>query len=118
MSLETWAKWTIQHHSHRNVYIGQIIEQANFNYSFARHPIFMFVVYDVIHRHKAVLGYSLLVKSNMWKKTKELIHEITYARLIAAATKIKEINQCIDAAILTLERHVQTVAAHAPHLYA
>ncbi len=32
--------------------------------------------------------------------------------------EIKETNWCTDAAILALERHVQTVAAHAPHLYA
>ncbi len=79
MSLETWAKWTIQHHSHRYVYIVQIIEQANFNYRFTRHPVFMFVVYDVIHRRKAVLEYSLLIKSGIWEKTEELIREITYA---------------------------------------
>ena len=52
----------------------------------------MFVVYDIIHRRKAALGYSLVVKSSIWKNTKELICEITYAQLIAAAIKIKEIN--------------------------
>ncbi len=78
----------------------------------------MFVVYDVIHRHKAALGYSLLVKSGMWEKTKELIREITYTRFTATATEIKETNRCIDAAILALEQHVQTVIAHALHSYA
>ncbi len=52
----------------------------------------MFVIYDVIHRRKAALGYSLLVKSGMWEKTEELIREIIYAQLTAAATKIKETN--------------------------
>ncbi len=118
MSLETWAKWTIQHHFHRYIHIVHIIEQANFNYRFARHPVFMFLVYDVIHKRKAALGYSLLVKSGMWEKTEELICEITYAQLTATATKIKETNRYTDAAILALERHVQTVAAHIPHLYA
>ncbi len=78
----------------------------------------MFVVYDVIHRCKAALGYSLLIKLGMWEKTEELICEITHAQLIATVTEIKETNWCTDAAILALERHVQTVAAHAPHLYA
>ncbi len=91
--METWAKWMIQHYSHRYVYIVQIIEQANFNYRFARHPVFMFVVYDIIHRRKAALEYSLLVKLGMWKKTKELIREIIYAQLTAAATEIKEKNR-------------------------
>ncbi len=80
--------------------------------------MFIFVVYDVIHRHKAALGHSLLIKSGMWEKTEELIREITHAQLIAVATEIKETNRCIDAAILALEQHVQTVAAHAPHSYA
>ncbi len=63
----------------------------------------MIVVYDVIHRRKTVLGYSLLIKSGMWEKIEELIHEITHAQLIATATKIKEINRCTDVAILALE---------------
>ena len=78
----------------------------------------MFVVYDVIHRHKAALGYSLLIKSGMWEKTEELIREITHTQFIAKATEIKATNQCTNAAILVLEQHVQIVAAHAPNLYA
>ncbi len=78
----------------------------------------MFIVYDVIHRRKAALGYSLLIKSGIWEKTEELIREITHAQLIAIATEIKETNRCTDAAILALERHVQSVSAHAPHSYA
>ncbi len=78
----------------------------------------MFVVYDVIHRRKVALGYSLLIKSGMWEKTEELIRKITHAQLIITAIKIEETNCCTDTAILALERDVQTVAAHAPHLYA
>ncbi len=78
----------------------------------------MFVVYDDIHRRMVVLGYSLLIKAGMWEKTKELICEITYALLIAVAIEIKEKNWCTDTAILALEQHVQTIAAHAPHSYA
>ncbi len=78
----------------------------------------MFVVYDVIYRRKATLGYSLLIKLGMWEKTKELIYEIIYARLTVAATKIKETNRCTNVAILTLERQIQTIAAYALHLYA
>lgn len=59
---------------------------------FARHPIFMFVVYDIIHRRKVVLEYSLLVKLGIWKKTMELIHKITYNQLISMTIKIKETN--------------------------
>lgn len=78
----------------------------------------MFVVYDVIHRRKAALGYSLLIKSSVWDKTEGLITNLTHAQLIAAAIEIKETNQCTDPTILALERQVQTMAAHAPHSYA
>ncbi len=66
----------------------------------------MFVIYDIIHKHKSVLGYSLLIKSGMWEKIEELIRKITHAQLIAIATKIKETNQCTNIAILALEQHV------------
>lgn len=36
---------------------------------FAHDPVFIFAVYDVIHRHKVVLGNSLLIKSGVWDKT-------------------------------------------------
>lgn len=59
---------------------------------FAYHPVFMFVVYNIIHKRKATFGYSLLVKLGMWEKTEKLICKITYAQLIIVAIKIKEIN--------------------------
>ncbi len=117
MSLKTWTKWTILYHLYQYVYIVQMIEQANLNYKFAHNLLFMFVVYIVIHRCKAALRYSLFIKSDMWEKTKELIREIIYTWLTATATEIKEINWCTDAAILALERHIQSVAAHRPHSY-
>lgn len=54
--------------------------------------MFMFVVYNIIYRRKAALGYNLFIKSGIWEKTKELIYKIIYAQLIAVATKIKETN--------------------------
>lgn len=79
--------------------------------------MFIFVIYDVIHRYKAVLGYSFLVELGIWEKTEELIYEITYSQLIAMTTKIKKTNQCTNGVILVLKRYVQTVAAYAPYLY-
>ncbi len=57
-------------------------------FRYARHSMFMFVVYDVIHRRKAALGYSLLIKLGIWEKSEELICEITNTQLIAIATDI------------------------------
>ncbi len=87
-------------------------------FRYAHHLMFMFVVYVVIYRRKIALGYSLLIKSDIWMITEELICEISYAQLIAVATKIKEINQCINIALLVLKRHIQTIATHAPYSYA
>ena len=85
---------------------------------FACHPDFMFIVYDIIHRQKFALGYSLLIKSGLWNKTKNPITEFTHTQLVAAATEIKEINRCINPAILALKTHVQTMVVYAPHFYA
>ncbi len=86
-------------------------------FGYARDPVFRFIVYDIIHRRKAALGCSLLVKSGMWEKTKELIREITHAQLITIATKRKDTNWCTNIAILALERYVQIVPAYVLHLY-
>lgn len=59
---------------------------------FAYYPVFIFGVYNIIYGRKATLAYSLLVKSNIWGKTEELICKIAYAQLIATATNLKEIN--------------------------
>ena len=66
----------------------------------------MFVVYDVIHRRKAVLEYSLLVKTKLWTETEELIKNLTHDDLIAITKKIKETNRCTNPAILALKRQV------------
>lgn len=52
----------------------------------------MFIVYDIIHRRKAALGYSLFIKFGIWDKTAELIKELIYAQFIVAAIKIKKAN--------------------------
>ena len=33
----------------------------------------MFVIYNIIYKRKAVLGYSLLLKLGIWEKIKKLI---------------------------------------------
>ncbi len=68
--------------------------------------MYIYVIYNIIHRHKAALGYSLLIKSGIWEKIEELICEITHTSLIAVVTKIKETNWYTNAAILVLEWHV------------
>lgn len=102
VSLHAWAKWALSHHSRR----------------FARHPVFMYVVYDVMQRRSALLGYSLLVKSKQWTETQSLISNISYDELCEAADAVRSTNTCTHPGILALERQVQLVAAHVPHSYA
>lgn len=87
------------------------------DHKYPRYFIFMFVIYNVIHRRKAVLEYSLLVMSKLWTGTKVLIYSLIYLQPIIAIEEIKKSNICIDPAILALKRHVQTMAAHTPYLY-
>lgn len=69
----------------------------------SHYPVIIFIVYDVIYRRKAALGYSSLVKLGIWEKTEELIREIIYAQLIAAPIEIKKTNRCTNTVILALE---------------
>lgn len=45
---------------------------------FVYHLVFIFIVYNVINRHKTPLSYSLLIKFSLQDKTKNLIIELTY----------------------------------------
>lgn len=38
---------------------------THFMVRFIYHPIFIFIIYNIIYRCKAVLGYSLLIKSDI-----------------------------------------------------
>lgn len=87
------------------------------DHKYARYFIFMFVIYNMIHRRKAVLEYSLLVMSKLWTETKVLIHSLMYLQPITVVEEIKKSNICLDPAILASKRHIQTMAAHTPYLY-
>lgn len=45
---------------------------------FAHHSVLMFIVYNVIYRQKVALNYSLLIKSGLCDKTKNLIIELIH----------------------------------------
>ncbi len=102
VSLQAWAKWALSHHSRR----------------FTRHPIFMYVVYNVIQRRAAALGYSLLIKSQNWSQTEELIADITHNQLCKAVELVRTTNTYKNPAVLALENLVQLVSAYIPHSFA
>ncbi len=102
VSLQAWTKWALSHHSRR----------------FAQHLVFIYVVYDVIQRRAAALGYSLLVKSQNWSQTQELIAGITHNQLCEAAELVRTTNTYKDPAVLALKNLVQLVAAHVSQSFA
>ena len=78
----------------------------------------MFILYNIIHRQKIAVRYSLLVMIKQWTETEKLIRNLTYTELISVTKEIKENNRYINPTILILKRQVQIVAVHAPHSYA
>lgn len=78
----------------------------------------MFLLYDVISRHRAGLGYYLLTKSRLWVETHAQVDALTLAKLNAATTEIQTTGKCTNPTILKLERQVQIVASQTPHSFA
>ena len=94
------------------------MDMSNCIVRYARHPTFMFLLYDLIQRRSSSLGYNLLVKKQNWSDTYKVVNNILHNYLRAAATKIKATKKYTDPDIVTLERQVQTIALQVPHLYA
>ncbi len=77
----------------------------------------MYVVYDVIQRRAAALGYNLLVKSQYWSQTQELIAGVTHNQLCKAVELVRITNTCKDPVVLALENLIQLVSAYVPHFF-
>lgn len=86
-------------------------------FRFAYYFFFIFIVYNIIYKRKVTLGYNLLIKFSVWDKIEGLIKNFTSAQLIVITTKIKEINQYIDPAILILKQYVLIMAIYTPYSY-
>jgi hypothetical protein len=74
VSLERWAKWTLKHHSRR----------------FAKHPTFIFLLYDVIFLRQTSLGNHLQVKKGYWDSVKEDFSSLSSEQLKKAAADIQK----------------------------
>ncbi len=85
---------------------------------FARHSTFVFLLYDVVNRRRAGLGYFLLTKTRFWEQTHAEVDALTMAELNDAANEIQATGKCTNPAILKLERQVQIVAGQTPHSFA
>jgi len=85
---------------------------------FARHPTFMYLLYDVIQRRKSALGNSLLVKRSDYQTLQDVIASLSLERLLAAAESLRTTQKTSDPAIAILRQAIQAVAARVPNSFA
>jgi Helitron helicase-like domain at N-terminus len=85
---------------------------------FARHPTFIYLLYDVIQRRKSALGNSLLVKRSDYQALQDVIASLSLERLLAAAESLRTTQKTSDPAIAILQRAIQAVAARVPNSFA
>lgn len=85
---------------------------------FARHLIFVFLLYDVINFRQSGQGYFLLIKTRFWEQTYADIDALTMAELNKAVEEVKITEKYTNPTILKLERQVQIVVAQIPYLFA
>ncbi len=95
-----------------------ITDINNCIYRYARHPTFMFLLYDLMQRQSSSLRYNLLIKKRNWSDIYKLVNNTSYNCFRATTTEIKATNKCMDPGIVKLKRQVQTIASQVPHSFA
>jgi hypothetical protein len=85
---------------------------------FARHPTFLYLIYDVIQRRQAALGNFIMVKQKKnWQSVQAAISTLTFDRLTAAAKSVLETGSHNDPTIRRLEGLIQTIASQVPQSF-
>ena len=101
VSLQAWARWTLKHHSRR----------------FAKHPTFLFLLYDVIFLRQSSLGNFLQVKKGYWEAVKHDFSTLTSVELQQAATDLQSGRPCSNAKIQQLMRDVRLISSYTPESF-
>ena len=101
VSLQAWAKWTLKHHSRR----------------FAKHPTFLFLLYDVIFLRQSSLGNFLQVKKGYWDSVKHDFSTLTSVELQQAATDLQSGRPCSNPKIQQLMRDVRLISTYTPESF-
>src|SRR6266480_5178240 len=86
-----------------------LIQLALTDGRFARHPIFLYLVFDVSQRRQSALGNALLVKRSHWRKVQEQLKELTAERLGKAASDLRDCHRTSDALVLDLLRFIEGI---------
>jgi hypothetical protein len=101
VSLRAWAKWTLKHHSRR----------------FAKHPTFIFLLYDVIFLRQSSLGNLLQVKRGYWDSVKHDFSTLTSTQLQQAAEDLQNRRPCSNPKIQQLMRDVRLISTYTPESF-
>jgi Helitron helicase-like domain at N-terminus len=101
VSLETWGKWTLKHHSRR----------------FAKHPTFIFLLYDIIFLRQSSLGNYLQVKKGYWDSVQHDFSTLTSSQLQQSAADIRSGKVCTDQKIQQLMTDVRLISSYTPESF-
>ena len=66
--------------------------------------LFLYFLYNVIHRKQTIKKYNLSIQSKMWNETKNLIDSFDLIRFDVAIVYIKFFENYSDSIILTFDR--------------
>ena len=101
VSLEEFGRWAMTHHSHR----------------FARHPIFPYVLYDMILLRQTAIGNSLQARKGYWERAQVDILAVSSEDLRAAALRMRDGEKCGNPAIDRLLNNMRLISSYNPESY-
>ena len=101
VSLEEFAKWAMTHHSHR----------------FARHPIFPYVLNDMILLRQSTVGNFLQSRKAYWAHAQADILSISSDELKATALRMKDGGKCENPTIQRLLSNMRLISTYNPESF-
>src|SRR5437762_11666846 len=85
--------------------------------SFAQHPTFLYLVFDVIQRRQSALGNALLVRRGHWAKVQEQLKELTVTQLEKAMDDLRTHHSTSDRLVLDLLRFIEGIGMPVPNSF-
>jgi uncharacterized protein DUF6570/helitron helicase-like protein len=101
VSLEEFAKWAMTHHSHR----------------FARHPIFPYVLYDMILLRQSTVGNFLQSRKDYWVHAQADIFSVSSDELRMTAVRMKDGGKCENPTIQRLLNNMRLISTYNPESF-
>ena len=101
VSLEQYTKWAMTHHSHQ----------------FARHPLFPYVMYDMILLRQSTVGNFLQSRKDYWVRAQADILSVSSDDLRTTALKMKDGGKCENPTIQRLLSNMRLISAYNPESF-